>query len=357
MPHIYLLIILLLSSSPLSALESYLEMEGFVYSGPMPYGEFTGQWSSGFQEKNSAIGYTWLEAGVHNQQWGLSIVQQEYAQMQFSGDMAEFHYLTQNRRPLEAGRRYEIDYQINAYTTEGVRLFRRLQPQPNISLQLGAHFMKGSDFQSGRIRGSITTLSDRDYDYDNLQIDYRYSEDRVFNSVVESIKGEGIALDLAAHWEINRNNQLSLQIRNLAGYIKWKNSPYSVGTLTSDDKEKEYDENRYVTVNQTLNGTTQTETYRQPLSILWQAKFEHHYSSRNRLHAQIVGSEVQNFYSIGISHRIFGKQNLKLLYTLNTRAFGLAYESDQFKLQIQLDNLKPNRSYTLGLLIQTGIEF
>ncbi len=355
MLRIYLLIILLLSSSSLSALESYLEMEGFVYSGPVPYGEFTGEWSSGFQKKSSAIGYTWLEAGVHNQQWGLSIVQQEYVQMQFSGDMAEFHYLTQNRLPLEAGRRYEIDYRINAYTTEGVRLFRRLQPHRNLSLQLGAHFMKGSDFQSGRIQGGVTALSDRDYDYDNLQIDYRYSEDRVFNSVVESMRGEGLALDLAAHWEINRNNQLSLQIRNLAGYITWKNSPYSVGTIASDDKS--YDENRYVTVNQTLNGSTETEAYRQSLSLLWQAAFEHHYSSRNRLHAQIVGSEVQNFYRIGISHRIFGKQSLKFLYTLNTRAFGFAYENDEFKLQLQLDNLKPNESYTLGLLIQTGIKF
>ncbi|MCF6217214.1 MAG: hypothetical protein L3J62_01510 [Gammaproteobacteria bacterium] len=354
MPRICLLIILLLSSSSLSALESYLDMEGFVYSGPVPYSEFTGEWASGFQEKNSVIGYTWLEAGVHNQQWGLSIVQQQYVQMQFSGDMAEFHYLTQNRRPLEADRRYEMDYQINAYTTEGVRLFHRLQPHQNISLQLGAHLMKGSDFQSGRISGSVTALSDRDYDYDNLQIDYRYSEDRVFNSVVESIKGEGIALDLSAHWEINRNNQLSLQVRNLAGYIKWKNSPYSTGTLASDDKS--YDENGYVTVNQALNGNTETATYRQQLSILWQAELEHHYSSRNRLHAQIVGSEVQNFYRIGISHRIFGKQNLTLLYTLNTQAFGFAYENDAFKLQVQLDSLKPSQSYTLGLLIQTGIE-
>lgn len=355
MSRIYLLIILLLSSTPSYALESYLDMEGFVYTGPVPYSEFVSDWSSGFQKNNNVIGYSWLEAGVHNQRWGLAIVQQQYMQMQLSDDAAEFYYLTQNRLPLETGRQYQIDYRVDAYTTEGVRLFHRTNPLQNLSLQIGAHIMKGSELQSGYTKGNITASSSSDYDFDNLQVDYRYSDDRLFNSAVESIKGEGIALDLTAHWSISRNNQLSLQVRNLGGYIKWKNNPRSSGTIASSDKE--YDDNGYATVNPTLNGNTQTESYRQQLPLLWQSEFEYHYSSRGRLHAQIMGSEVQNFYRVGMSYRVFGKQSLKLLYTLNTQSFSFGYQNEWLSLQMQFDAAKLNESHTLGLWLQANYGF
>lgn len=355
MPRIYLLIILLLSSTPTYALESYLDMEGFVYTGPVPYSEFVSDWSSGFQKNNNVIGYSWLEAGAHNQRWGLSIVQQQYMQMQLSDDAAEFYYLTQNKLPLDTGRQYQIDYKVEAYTTEGVRLFHRTNPFQNLSLQLGAHVMKGSELQSGYTKGNINASSSSDYDFDNLQVDYRYSEDRIFNGVAESITGEGIALDLAARWAISRNNQLSLQLRNLAGYIKWKDSPRSSGTIESSDKE--YDDNGYATVNPTLNGATQTENYRQQLPLLWQSEFEHHYSSRGRLHAQIMGSEVQSFYRVGMSYRVFGKQSLKLLYTLNTQSFSFGYQNEWLSLLMQFDATKLNESHTLGLRLQANYGF
>ncbi len=355
MPRIYLLIILLLSSTPIYALESYLDMEGFVYTGPVPYSEFVSDWSSGFQKNNNVIGYSWLEAGVHNQRWGLAIVQQQYMQMELSDDAAEFYYLTQNRLPLDAGRQYQIDYRVDAYTTEGVRLFHRTNPFQNLSLQIGAHIMKGSELQSGYTKGNITASSRSDYDFDNLQVDYHYSEDRLFNGVVESITGEGIALDLTAHWAISRNNQLSLQVRNLGGYIKWKDNPRSSGTIESSDKE--YDDNGYTTVNSTLNGITQTENYRQQLPLLWQSEFEHHYSSRGRLHAQLMGSEVQSFYRVGMSYRVFGKQSLTLLYTLNTQSFSFGYQNEWLSLQMQFDATKPNESHTLGLWLQANYGF
>ncbi len=343
MPRIYLLIILLLSSTPSYALESYLDMEGFVYTGPVPYSEFVGDWSSGFQKNNNVIGYSWLEAGVHNQRWGLAIVQQQYIQMQLSDDAAEFYYLTQNRLPLETGRQYQIDYKVDAYAAEGVRLFHRTNPFQSLSLQLGAQVIKGSELQSGYARGNINASSSSDYDFDNVQVDYRYSDDKIFNGVAESIKGEGIAFDLAARWSISRNNQFSLQVRNLAGYIKWKDNPRSTGTIESSD-----------TVNPTLIGDTRRDNYRQRLPLLWQSEFEYHYSSRGRLHAQIMGSEVQDFYRIGTSYRVFGKQSLKLLYTLNTQSFSFGYQNEWLNLLMQFDASRPDESHTLGLLLQAN---
>jgi len=354
-PRHYLLATLLLSASPLYALESYINMEGFVYSSAVPYKAFVGDWESDFQAGNSALGYSWLEAGVHDGRWGIAIVQQQYAQMHFSDDTAELYYRTENKLPITPNRIYDIDLTMNSFSSEGVRLFHRSQPFQSLTLQIGANILKGSELQQGRINGSVTSSSDRDYDFDNIQLDYYYSEDKLFDRNIAPPKGDGLAFDLAAHWKINSNNQFSLNLRNLAGFIKWKKSPYTIGTIESDNKT--YDNDGNVTVSPTLNGWNLSENHRQQLPLLWQAELLHHYNSQSRLHAQAMGSEVKDFYSLGYSFRVRGSQWLKLLYTLNSQSLTLGYQSSWLNLQLQFDPSSLEDSHTIGLAIQAHYGF
>lgn len=351
----YLFITLLLSAPPLYALESYINMEGFVYSAPVPYKAFVGDWSSDFQTGDSALGYSWLEAGVHNGHWGIALVQQQYAQVRFSNDTAELYYLTENKLPITPNRTYDIDLMVNSFSSEGVRLFHRHQPFPTLSLQMGANILKGDELQVGRIHGNITSINDRDYNFDNIQLDYHYSEDKLFNNNPEAPQGNGLALDFAAHWKINTSNELSVNLRNLGGFIKWKQSPYTIGTIESDNKT--YDSEGNVTVSPSLNGWNLSENYRQQLPLLWQGEFLHHYNLQSRLHAHIMGSEVEDFYSLGYSFRIRGNQWLKLLYTLNSNSLITSYQNNWLNLQLQFDPGSLSDSHTLGLAVQAHYGF
>lgn len=347
------LIQILLLLIPLSANSAnnaaYFKAEAFTYSAPVPYSEFMSDWSSGFQGGNTALAYSWLEVGVSLGQWGVATTRQQYAQMYFSDDTAELYYLTENKLPIKTPHSYYIDLQMNGFSSSGLRLFHRSKPISGLSLEVGVNYLEGGELLSGRIHGQVSSSSDRDYDFDNVQIDYHYHEDKLFDRQVSAPSGNGLALDLQGKWQITSDDLLSLELRNLFGYIKWKSSPYTTAQIHSDNKS--YDENGYVIVQPTLSGWHLNKDYRQSLPLLWQLGGDHQLSQKMRLSAQIMGSEVQKFYRIGGSYQLYNQQWLKLLYAVNTGSLAIDYQGQSLQLQLQFDPSSLGESHTLSLAL------
>ncbi len=336
-------------------IESYLHLEGFAYSEPMPFDEFTSDWSSGFDGGNNALAYTWLEAGIQTRHWGFALFHQQYAQMHFSDDAAELYYLTENKLPIETGRAYNIDVDINAFSTRGVRLFHRISPHKSLDLKFGASYLTGGELLEGRINGQVTASSDRDYDFDNVHIDYYYSADKLFDRAVTAPNGNGAALDLTANWQATPYNRISLNVRNLAGYIHWKNSPYTTAQIQSNNKD--YDENGYVTVNPTLSGWHLNSDHKQRLPLIWQGEMEHKLSTRRHVDFRVLGSEVKQFYQLGGSYQFRRYHWLQLLYTLNSESVSIAYRNPWLQIQLQREINGLGESHTQGLLVHFQLAF
>jgi len=359
-PMSRLLILLLFTLPPPGLCHSapfttYLNIEGFAYTEPLPYQEFVDDWSSGYRGGTVAMQHNWLELGLEYRQWGLAVVRQDYGAMAFSRDTADFYYLTENRQPLPADYRYDIDLEMRYLSMEGVRLFRRINIQPHFQLLAAVNILQGRELLEGRLAGGVTVLSENDYDFDNVRVDYHYSEDLLFERPVKRPSGEGYGIDLAGRWQATPRVMVAADIRNLFGYLNWKNTPYTTANVSSDNKE--FDENGYVVVHPALTGRHEFRDFRQQLPRLAWLRFEGTLGEQSQLLGELLNTEESNFVSFGLGYQITPDQHLKTLFTANTHAITLAYQTPWLHTRITLDDPNPAQARHWGLQLLLQLSF
>ena len=331
----------------------YLKVEGFAYTQPNPYSEFISDWSSGYKGGNEAIQHSWLEVGVEYGNWGIAIIRQDYASLHFSEDTADFYYLSENRLPLTIDYRYNIDITSNYTSLEGLRLFHRVVGNERNQLTAALNFLKGKELLRGRLYGDVTVLAEDDYEFDQLKIDYYYSDDLLFDRVVEAPTGEGYSIDLYGSWQATPQLLFDASLINLLGHITWKNTPFTTAIITSDNKE--YDSNGYVIVHPALSGKHETRRYRQEIPTIFKLNAQATLTSQSQLLGELITTNQHHFISVGAGFKPSNGHQLKTLFTMQTHAITIAYQNNWLSSRITLDN--PELGKARHLALQLNLQF
>ena len=325
----------------------YSRIDGFAYTEPVGFKSFTSDWSGRYYGGTHAQLNYLIEFGASYRDWGIGYVKQKYLFMRFTEDSANFYYLSENKKPLQTDQGYDIDIDADYLVAEGVRLFKDFRPHTTLLVTLGASLLEGQEMLKGSLKGKITALSDSDYDFENLNIDYFYTEDRLFDRQVDQRNGQGYALDLRIAWQLNDTFTSKLTVSNLLGKIEWKQSHHTAALVESDNKE--YDENGYVDVSPTLSGQHSTKDFTQTLPRIVQLRLEQQLKPPVTGIVDIRHTTELTFSSIGLAYHFASQSSLEGLYTFNSNAFALGYYHRWGFLMLQADTLSLNKSRNLGI--------
>ncbi len=144
---------------------------------------------------------------------------------------------------------------------EGIRLFSQLPASGSFSSQVGVTLLRGRNLLEGEITGFVTAQSENDFRYDEVYVNYYYSKDIFLDREVNAPSGIGYSLDALIQWQPTKKTRLSLEVRNIVGYIFWKKTPFTSAQITSNNKT--FDENGYVTVSPVLSGKHEEKNVQQ----------------------------------------------------------------------------------------------
>lgn len=316
----------------------YFKLESFTYSETVPIDAALHEWeTTDFESGDRQWSWNWLEMGV---QWGhfsLGYLWREEYDLRFSPDTAELYWRTANQLDLAPNTDYEIDLRARHFQASGLRFaFRNHHAFTVMALdyQLGFARFEAQDLIDGRLVGRGRTINNRDYDY-VAELNYHYSEDRLFERQVEAPSGTGYAVDLALQAEY-RQHRLSVVATDLVGAIYWRDAPYTEGTLNSDNKR--YDASGYVRVNPTLSGYEGvSDEFRQPLQTRITADYD--YAVSDRL---AVGLMLQQQYDQALlapSVALLASHALKLGYWPQTEMLQLQWRTPGWVISLGADGI------------------
>ncbi len=348
-----ILVTFLLPALAFAKIQVYTKFDSLIYTPSQPYQNFESNWTSPYQKASHALQHNWMEIGVKYNHWGISFLRQDFAEMRFSPDSGRFYWLTDNRQSLEMNYSYEIDIEVHHASMQGLRIFYENHLFTNLKMQFGISLLQGKRLFVGRLQGRISPLASNDYEYDNIQVDYFYSKDILFDREIDAPKGNGASLDWQLLWQRNRKTHLLLEVRNLYGFIDWKQTPHTVAKVTSDNKE--YDENGYVIVHAMLEGQHYIRDYHQKLLPMVKFRSLYQFADQYSLLFELLYNKYNNFPALGFTRFSGSSSQVEIFYILNAEALGLRYENKWGHLGISSDNVIPEKSRYFSINLQLKI--
>ncbi|MDH5258840.1 MAG: hypothetical protein OEX07_12565 [Gammaproteobacteria bacterium] len=345
-----------LSSSCLfsATLQFYSKNSFFADTEPMSFIHFTTDWSGDLIHGEKALAYYWAESGIRSDKIGIGYLSRQHYYLSFSNDAAQFYQLVQNSLPLEAGRSYQIDLNLKHFALNGFRMFVNLFQNISVKWEVGFSRLYGSRLYDGYLKGTVTSSSEKDYDYHDMNVDYFYTKDAIFDRELSAPAGTGYAFDTALLWRPDERLQVHFKMYDIAGKIHWRNTPRTVALLESDNKT--YDENGYVRVHPALSGRHSFEAFTQSLPWFASVDTQMKFRADAALLFSILAMDSKHYHSAGLAWWTREHVRLQMNYTVSTGTvslaakgqyldFGIGFDHFDFykarRLQLKLDFILP----------------
>lgn len=336
-----IIILLLVSTQALAQSQAFTRTEAVGFAEPIGFLEFIDNWQPGsFSGGDSAFAHAWIEAGYGTSDWAFSISLRDHAEARFSRDSAEFFYLISNRLPLEANRSYKVEMNYSRATLLAFRslFIKRIN---KLSLKFGSNLFIGKDFTASKVDGEIQPTTDRDYDFNNILMSYRYSEDEIFaNHVVKSPVGFGLGFEAEVDWRLRQNVVFSAEVENIFGFLYWYNAPLTTATIDTDNKV--IDADGFIKVNPALNGRHSNDSFTQHLPLIVRLNSNWRFYKSIQQINRIFYNEAGYFLNLGFGHESkIGDFNL--LYEVKNQAFLFEWIHQYIHFAVLVDDMELSR--------------
>ncbi len=336
------------SVTTLSAANVYFYIESSTYSDTVTVDSALNEWKGkDFDRGERQWTWNWFELGVEFDHFSIGYLYREDYDLRFSADMAELYWLSSNKLPLQPDRIFQLELNAAHYQARGIRLgwndkFTFLH-NALFRYRLAASYLKAEDLIEGYLSGNALATSENEYEF-NANLFYHYSEDRLFDRVVDEPKGEGYSID--AQFELLiAQHELFVDIKDIKAEIVWRDAPYTEGVTSSDNRE--YDSDGYVVVLPTLSGYEGvSERYRQTLPNRWFAEYRYEFSLGFNA-GLLAKSQFSDRYE-GVS---VGLGGLQVDYWLEMEVWQLTWNKSGFIFSLGSDAFSTNEMKSLYLNI------
>ena len=287
----------------------YLDVESFTYSEPVSIDMAIEDWlGPDFERGDNQWTSNWAEAGFRWKNWSVGYLLREDYDLQFSEDLSELYWKTENKRPLDVGREYDVLLKVNSFSGEGFRFAFR-DRKNHTFYQVGISYFEAQQLMDGELSGTAIATSTSDYDF-NGEVLYHYHEDVLFDRPVTAPQGTGYALDATLKWDYE-DHALFVNIKDLYGRIYWKDAPYTVGIANSNNTS--IDSKGFKVVKPALSGVEgYDKEYVQKLSPRWHAEYD--YSLNKYLSVGAAGHYQYDQFLYGVSVALGQKTGIRFTY-------------------------------------------
>jgi len=347
--------IVLVAPASAKKFELFVNTDTFIDSRPMAVASFVGGWDRNFSGGSSALAFSWNEMGIGFQGWLIGMFWRQDSYLRFHPDTAEFYYLTENKKPLEYGRDYNIDLSVKHNNSQGFRIRRQLVDRSDFKFTVGLSYLQAAQLFYGRLTGKIVAKTENDYDFDNVQLDYMYYDDKLFDRYVEAPIGNGYTADVSVFFQLNNRISLTLHVTDIYSRIRWRDVPATRAQLTSDNKT--YDENGYVNVDPALQGRHSQQNYTQSLPMRSALTLSAAMMANTFATIDVLATSVKTFFSPGLQYALTQKKLVKLYYRVNTKALGFSFSNSWFALNMSADSLRFKQAKNITMSGSISLSF
>jgi hypothetical protein len=332
----------------------YFTADGFAYSETKSIKSIIdNNWDVALQPGDVSFSVDRAEAGVSLGRWQLGYIKRYDYYFEYSPETAEGIYDVKNKVPLVPGEQYDLFLAANTLVSDGLRITFNQEFSQSFSYGVSISYLRGERFTNGSLNGQAEAITDNEYDF-SFDVDYFYSQDRLFDRVVDPPRGRGYAVDLVFDWQAVRNLKLGFQAYDILTRMYWDDAPRTIATATSDTKE--YDENGYVIYNPVVSGLETSQDYVQkiPRKIFLSADYS---IARYVFDMAYRDYEIKSFYIAGVGLNISDTSKIGLSCNLTASACGIDYYNNWFKFRLMTDDLDLQDALALELLLSLSFTF
>ncbi len=343
---LYASLLLLGMISEGGATEAYLRFDSYNYAEPTSINSFLNEFNGSFEGGTQAFAHEWLETGARVGDWELGIFTRYDHDLTFSEDLAELYYLSTNKLALEIGKTFQLDLSTRHYKTDGLRIGRHFEIAESLNLAIGLSYLRGLQLTDGYLSGEATAISKNDYEF-TFHTDYYYSEDPLFDRVVQSPDGWGYSMDLSADWRPISLLEVNLEVKDLFGRLFWQQAPHTVADASSDNKN--YDDDGYVKFLSTLKGLEDYHDYTQDLNSWGSISADYQIMQDIGLLYQGDFTAETYFSGFGVRYSFNPTRITALLYYPETEVIEFNHTDKYWKIRLASDAFTLNQANLLRI--------
>ncbi len=321
----------------------YFKQNTFVDSQALPLAFAYKKWDVAYQPGGLTQGFVRTETGYTDGKQSMGIIYRFDVLAKYTSETIEFLHQVKNKTPLPLNKEYDISLDIKHFRAGGVKFDYAFQLSQKISLVPSLSILRAHYLTEGILQGNATAISEQDYDFD-LNVDYYYTRDTLFNRRATPPTGWGFAFDLAFHATPIQNLDIRLNIYDLLAYLYWRATPRTVAQ--ADSSTKNYDLNGYLNFEPVLTGKESSESYTQRLTprAILQAEYR---IGRIKFNPQMMATAYKNYYFLDTGFNISHKHWFIVGTEISTKTIKLGYKTNDFGIEILSNSIQPKNIYTL----------
>lgn len=325
-----------------------------AYVETIPYQAFTDDLkTSSYQAGSFAMDHTFLTLGFSYKTWYLGFIQRHHGFANFSPDSAESIYFYANKKDLPADKTYKIEIEASQTKIVGLQIAKIFRFRNALQFKADVNFLYGYLLNEGTLTGDVHADTDSDLSFQNLQLDYTYTEDEIFDRPVDPPTGLGASTDIHMNWQIHPRLMLTADIYNLVSYLNWKNAPNTTAEVNSN--KKTYDENGYVSISPSLEGFEGFTSFSQKLTRISHFSADLIMRNNTKFLLDLLNSNKKTFVSVGTG--FYWKGIWRVLYNWKYHAPSISYQRKLFSLTLQSDHYSFSEARYVGIDLRYEWEF
>ena len=335
-------------------IKPYTEISSFSHSEPIAIHALINDWDAPLKSGKRAFSFNRAEVGVALNHWTFGIFKRQDYIFEFQPETAKLIFDTKNKNDLTTGEEYSLDLDSNSFIARGLKLGYQ-KDYANFNIGLTVSYLEGQELTDGSISGDAVAVSESDYNF-QFDVDYYYSEDSLFDRKIESLpKGQGYGIDFDVEGFINPDWHTHFAVRDLLARIYWSDTPKTVATGSSDNKE--FDEDGYAIFKPVANGLESNEDFTQKIPTKVFLSSRYRVFQQNHFLFEYQNYRVKSLTSLGYGYVTDNNQNLDVLMNVTAKAMELRYRNDWFRLGVVSDSLAIKKAKTFGLDLALNVRF
>lgn len=296
-----------------------------------------------------------LSVGTQMGKWTLSYIHRYDWLGKFSEDTMAFYGRLDNSKDDEENKTYNLDLEINHINTRGLRIAYQ-QPFTDGRLYLAASYLQAIELMDGSIKGYAsehkTCKNSQECYKGNIQVDYVYSKDSLFDRQVNAPKSRyGFGFDLGADWQFTKNWFGSIYIQDLYSEILWDYAPYTEATINTVTREGS---NGNITYTPAVSGYEGNKDYIQKLPTKYKGIIAYTPSLTHSFYTQAFYTYEALLYHIGYNYKPYSA-SYGIKYYPEQHALGVSIKASNFKFSATGDPKDPLNSELIE--INAGVSF
>lgn len=300
------------------------------------------------QSGDSEFSFTLDEtvAGVKYGNWNLATFFRYEWYLNYSADTMRLYQDSLAGSDMQQSKSYQVDLEVEHLRSQGLRLGWYKELNNNFAAHMAASLIDARKMMSGSLTGSALKSSSGDYQ-GQLQLDYTYSEDVLFDRQAERPKqAYGYSADLGFDWQIQPEWYLSVYARDVISNIYWDHMPTSTATATTATSYSTSE--GYINIKPTISGRHSYHDYVQHMPTKYQAKLSYLASEQQAFSLNNLYVSETLFTDLGWIQQ-WGSFTSELSYNLQTQAIGCKWHGRSGYIGLKADNLDYRQASYLGL--------